>query len=649
MSGIAGILRFDGAPVEREQIENLTASMAALGPDEQTHWARGSTALGHCMLRTTPESIEEHQPVISPDNNLVLVWDGRLDNRDELHRDLVAAGISLRNSSDAELVLQSYFIWGEDCPNKLLGDFAFAVWDARQNHLYCARDHMGARPFYYTCNQHFIAFASEEEALLSLSGVSNRPSEKLIARELLPGFGNEVRTYSWLESVTMLLPATWMSMSPDGSMHSKIYWKLEPGEESVYASDAECQEAFLAVFGEAVRCRMRSIGSISAMMSGGLDSASIAAMVKRLLPQMPAQEFHTYSAISDQPETCVESQCILSLTKDLGNHAHFVAVPTFSGMLNVEDLINAGWSKAHPVDNSILLPAMMCLAAQRDGHRVMLHGMGGDFTMYIPGRYIAYLLRARQWRNAWRESWAASRNNTYLRGTSPVLLLLKNAWTACAPAWARRLRLALRKLKSASPKEESIANPDWAKSFESSNSNRSSSLPTETALPGIQQDHIRSMTPPKGHVIGLTGYNRVAGRYAMEYRDPWSDKRVVEFWLRLPLKYKVRNGWTKYLTRCAFAADWQPLVQWRLGKEHLGWNFVHRLMDESDTLISNALEQNPEIFSGYLSTKVISDLREKRRSGKDENDWESLYDAITFALWLKRIGSKDAIKTPNPV
>ena len=113
MSAIAGILYFGGAPVAHGLIETLTDAMSARGPDEQHHWVAGSIALGHCMLRTTPESFEEHQPLTSQDKRLTLVWDGRLDNRDALRRDLTAAGAAVRNDSDAELALHSYAIWGE--------------------------------------------------------------------------------------------------------------------------------------------------------------------------------------------------------------------------------------------------------------------------------------------------------------------------------------------------------------------------------------------------------------------------------------------------------------------------------------------------------------------------------------------------------
>ena len=116
MSGIAGIICFDGSPIESGQIAIITGAMAHRGPDGIHHWVRGSVALGHCMLRTTPESLEETFPLTNEDESLVLVMDGRLDNRDELERELRSKGITVRTPTDAELVLRAYQLWGEDSP-----------------------------------------------------------------------------------------------------------------------------------------------------------------------------------------------------------------------------------------------------------------------------------------------------------------------------------------------------------------------------------------------------------------------------------------------------------------------------------------------------------------------------------------------------
>ncbi len=645
MSAVAGILNFHGAPIEPGLIEKLTGAMKRRGPDEQTHWTSGAVALGHCMLRTTPESLEEHQPLLSQHENLVLVWDGRLDNRDELRRDLVAAGAVPRDDTDAELALQGYATWGEDCPGRLLGDFAFAVWDAPRRRLFCALDHMGARPFYYVLNRRFFAFASEEEALLELPGVSRQPDEGMILHMLVPAYHSDDNQRFWLKDVRGLRPGQSMTVAADGTNRTKTYWHWEPGEESVYASDQACEEAFLDVFGEAVRCRMRASGDIAAMMSGGMDSASIAAMVKRLLPDMPGKAFHTYSAVSDDPETCVETQCIRSLTKDLGGNAHFLSVPSFTGMADVDDLLETAWSRPHPCDNSIVLPAMMCLAASRHGHRVMLHGASGDLTMHVPTRHVAYLLRAGQWRTAWHECRSASRNNTYLRGTSPGLLLLQNAWTAWMPG---AIRFLARRLRRGDPLAGSAVDRGFAERLRLTERLRRQEAESRRPFcPSLQQAHAEVFNAAWGTVLGLSGYERVAGRYGVELRDPWADKRVAEFFLRLPLKYKIRDGWNKYLARVAFAADLEDSVRWRLGKEHLGWQFTVRLMEEIDPFIEPVLEQGLEATRDYVDAAVVrARLEEYRLAGNIEGQ-EFFYVSLALMLWVRRLVGNCSASRPQ--
>ena len=146
------------------------------GPDGIGHWSSGPLALGHCMLRTTPESAQETQPLVDTERGLVLVMDGRVDNRDELH-DRLKPRFPRHGTPDSSYVAEAYLRWGNDCPRHLLGDFAFAVWDLKLHRLFCARDIMGGCSFAYVLNKQLFAFASESEALLGLPGVSTAPTK----------------------------------------------------------------------------------------------------------------------------------------------------------------------------------------------------------------------------------------------------------------------------------------------------------------------------------------------------------------------------------------------------------------------------------------------------------------------------------------
>jgi len=637
MSAIAGVFWFDSAPAKSGHIQRLTSAMAAQGPDGQTSWTHLSVSLGHCMLKTTAESVEESQPVISANKNLALVWDGRLDNRSELIRELVQAGNPPRNLSDAELAFQSYVRWGQDCCKHFAGDFALAIWDARTQQLFCARDHMGARPFYYTSTREFFAFASEDEALLTLPGVSGQANEQYIASYLVPDLRQQDFTQTSLAGVYTLPPAYRLRAARDGEIHSETYWSFTVGEESSYSSDIECQEAFLEVFGQAVRRRLRSRGDVAAMVSGGMDSASLTAMAKQILPEFPGKEFHSYSAVSDDPASCVETRCILQLTEDLGKNAHYLSVPSFTGMLNVEDLLSVCWSKPHPVNNSILLPAMMCLAASRDGHRVMLHGMGGDYTMGVHDRYIGYMLQKHQWAASLGECQALSKRYDNGNGLATLHYLAQNAWTAFGPRTLKSMLFQWRQRNAESPLANSHVNPEFARKLGITDRIRDFQRDVAVAELHPQKDQIRYISPPYGYVLGLNGFNRVAARFGIELRDPWSDKDLAEFWLRLPVKYKARNGWRKYLARTAFEGHLDSSVVWRRGKQHLGWEFTARMVKDSAPWASQEMSRLQPEFSEFLNTLHPVTWLNGEETENDDCAWHTPYDILVLTLWLERI------------
>ena len=206
MSAIAGIVHFDGAPVAPGLIEKMTSAMAQRGPDGIDHRVQGSVALGQCMLRTTPESLEEHQPLGNEDGRLVLVMDGRVDNFEELRRELLARGALLRDRSDAELVLRAYEAWGEDCPDRIIGEFVFFIWDARRQCLFGARDAAGTRHFYYHAGKGWFAFASEIKGLLALGRIEPRLNESRLLDYLVEEFDRDDEIGTFYQGMTECLP-----------------------------------------------------------------------------------------------------------------------------------------------------------------------------------------------------------------------------------------------------------------------------------------------------------------------------------------------------------------------------------------------------------------------------------------------------------
>jgi asparagine synthase (glutamine-hydrolysing) len=637
MSGIAGIYYFDAAPAESTSVEKMTAAMATRGPDGIHHWVAGPVALGHCMLRTTPESQTEAQPLTNEDASVVLVLDGRVDNREALRRELRGHGTVLRTQTDAELVLRAYEVWDRDCVHHLDGDYAFVIWDARRRVVFCCVDPMGARSLYYTVHstERFFAFASDEEALLTLTGISRQPNAEQIASLFVPAFQDLDNPRSWLRDIRGLMPAETLTVQADGTFRVASYWRLDPGDERPFASDQECEAAFLEVFGDAVRRRLHGSEPIAAMMSGGLDSAGIAAMVNRLRSEGPGRAFHTYSVISDQPASCVESQCVQNLTQGRDITSHVLSVPSFQGPVSLPDALEAIWSRAHPIDNSISIPMMMCMAARAHDHRVLMTGVSGDLAMYVPYRYVAYLLRAGQWRQAWRECRGASQNHFFLRGRSPLALLLLNGWTAFMPGRVKALANRMRH-----PNLE-VLNPDFARDLRiTARLHEQYARDVRHWGRSVARDHAEVVASPFGIVLGLSGYDRVAGRYGVELRDPWADRRLVEFFLRLPLRYKVRDGRAKHLVRAAFRSDLADRVRLRVGKEHLGPIVTSRLMNESEQLISQVMAHHLKRIEGYVNVGRVRENYIKYRKYNELRSQQLIYEMVTLALWLERIETR---------
>ena len=194
MSAVAGLYRTDGRPVNRHEVDRMVLALAHRGPDGTGAWSGGPVALAHGALWTTPESRGEPQPLASAACN-VIVADARLDNRRDLLAALGLSGSAAGEIGDSELILRAYERWGEACATKLIGDFAFAIWDSQNQSLFCARDHVGVKPFYYHQSSSAFLFASEIKALLTSPIVPYRLNPSRVADYLVGLFDDQAITF----------------------------------------------------------------------------------------------------------------------------------------------------------------------------------------------------------------------------------------------------------------------------------------------------------------------------------------------------------------------------------------------------------------------------------------------------------------------
>src|SRR5581483_10562903 len=283
MSGLVAILNRAGQPADSSLLTRMLAAAPHRGPDGFGGWFEGPVALGSAQLHSTPESLGERQPLSDKAAETWIVCDGRLDNRAELMAALGDALPDPETASDAACIAAAYGRWGEGCPSRLLGDFAFAIWDRRRRHLFCARDLVGIRPLYYRLTETSFYAASETRQLLNVPDAALRPNVGMMAEYLS---GRLLSVEETLHDGILRLPAGHSLTVTSETIRVRRYDEIKLTRIRL-RNDQEYAEAFLSHFREAVACRMRSHTAIGVTVSGGLDSSSVFGMACRLAGDQP--------------------------------------------------------------------------------------------------------------------------------------------------------------------------------------------------------------------------------------------------------------------------------------------------------------------------------------------------------------------------
>jgi asparagine synthase (glutamine-hydrolysing) len=390
MSGIVGVVNLDGAPVDRQLLEKMTTYLVFHGPDAQRTWIDGHVGFGHTLLRTTWESEREHQP-LSVDGRVWITADDRIDDRESLVDKLNRAGREVSSSApDVELILHAYHAWGESCVEHLLGDFAFAIWDGPRGRLFCARDHLGVRPFYYFRSSNTFVFSNTLNCLRRHPNVSDDLNDLAIADYLLFDLNQDAATTTFAD-IKRLPPAHSFSISRDGST-SRRYWSMPIDEPVFYKRGSDYVDRFVELLTLAVRDRVRT-SRIGILMSGGVDSTSLAAVARHLLNQQP--ELAAFTQVFDRLIPDRERYYAGLVADRLGIPIHYLEYG--DGVMDPE------WQRRplappepSPAVNRVKILDDFREMAQHG--RVALYGEGPDNALWYEWQpYLRYLVRTRQW------------------------------------------------------------------------------------------------------------------------------------------------------------------------------------------------------------------------------------------------------------
>jgi len=297
VSGIAGVIHFDGRPAVAVEIEPMLRELGRRGPDGRDAHVHGSAVLGTTLLRVASDRPDNPGP-LTFDGNTWIVCDARLDGIEELLRKLRDAGRTVAaDAGAAELVLHAFHAWGRAALERLLGDFSFAIWQARERRLVCARDHFGIRPFFWWPSGDGFRFANSLKAL-EVSRAQLPPlNEKWIGDFLL--FGESLSPEPTIWSGIRRLPAAHVLEATAEKIEVRPYWKLQADAPLQYRRADEYVERFSELLEQATADRLHA-DAIAVEMSGGLDSTSVAAVAARLMKrQCSTSRLWAYTMVTE--------------------------------------------------------------------------------------------------------------------------------------------------------------------------------------------------------------------------------------------------------------------------------------------------------------------------------------------------------------
>ncbi len=291
MCGICGELRFDGRPSEPATIAAMNERLARRGPDDEGSHFIGPLGLGHRRLSVIDLSARSHQPMIDEALGLSLVFNGAIYNYRELRAALQAEGYRFFSEGDTEVILKAYHHWGEACVEHLHGMFAFALWDARAQRLFAARDRLGIKPFYYAQVEGAFRFASSSQALLAGGGVDKAIDpvglhHQLTLHAVIPA------PHTILKGVRKLAPGHTLTVTLDGELQARRYWRLEATRPVEPKTEQDWIQLIHDALRKAVERRLTVADvPVGVLLSGGLDSS----LLVGLLAEAGVKDLRTFS------------------------------------------------------------------------------------------------------------------------------------------------------------------------------------------------------------------------------------------------------------------------------------------------------------------------------------------------------------------
>jgi asparagine synthase (glutamine-hydrolysing) len=621
MSLIFGCLTKPNNTIAKQEFKNAMQKLRFCNPDISDSWYSDNVAFGSHLLCTTPESLSEKLPYYDSSSKCCITADARIDYREELAQKLGISNKELRRISDSKLILHSYLAWDVDCVKHLFGDFAFGIWDEKKGRLFCARDHLGCRPFCYYVDNQIFAFSS---ALIGLHGVKKinwKIREQYIV-DCLTGV-IPTKTQTPYENIFNLEPGHILMYVPNESVKIRRYWDLKDTKQINNVTEESARKELFKLIEQAVSERLRSISSVGAELSGGLDSSSVVTIASKICRKSNI-EFNCFShaltnaqAMEHYPfrDDRGNIEAILEKT-ELSNHFYITAEGehgSFKALAESMEILSKPIIQHYSVLSDLLFQK-----AKQNNVRIMLSGFGGDEGVTYQGAgYYEELISSNQWNILKREL----RTRIRLYGGNYFKLYLKaflqRIWpksiiTLTNVGLVKDFRRGQYRYFAL---EKGIQNKYQAKKRYF----KYKGFPSDNNLKQRQYKRITH-----NHIMERLEGSYLCGlRKEVEYRYPLLDVKLLEYFYSLPSHLKFKNGLGRYIFRQAMKGRLPENI--RLRTDKLGTSIPHSqyrfMLDEQKfrDLIKESQTSNSFHYVDYVSLEKMADKLVARNSKKSKS------------------------------
>ena len=623
MSAQFGRWSLDGRPVGEEYLSKVTDLVAPYGPDASGLYRQGGIVMTFQALHTAQESRRQRQPHTSR-HGAILMWDGRLDNRLDLIRHF--GQVLTNEATDLEIVATAYEEWRERGLARLVGDWALSIWDPGERSVILAKDFIGTRHLYYSLDPLQLSWCTILEPLLLVDGKSFRLNEEYIAGWLSFFPAAHLTPYEGIQSVP---PSSFVRISA-GRIEVQRYWDFDPKKRIRYRGDADYEEHFRHLFGEAVRRRLHSDARVLAELSGGMDSSAIVCMADRILNVEPHHTpgLDTISYYDDAEPNWNERPYFTVVEEHRGREGRHIDIGNGDHRLvAVHDQEDGFWPtpSAMAAHSAVTSNSADCLTSQ--AYRALLSGTGGDEVMGgvpTPIPELADLLAQLRFRALAHQLkiWALTKR-------SPWICLL----------WETGREFLSSNLTGNAIRHQHLS---WiCDEFLSRNRRAMAGYPSRLKffgpLPSFQ-----------GNVATLEALRRQLAttppprdaRY--EKRYPYLDRDLLEFIYAIPREQLIRPGQRRSLMRRALVGIVPAQILNRKRKAFAVRSPTKAIVDGANIAKSRLVSSK----WGFINSEAFNEVVQAAEQGQ-EVPVVPVLRTLALELWLRRLDQSELIGSPS--